>query len=154
MEATALMLTGLDRKDLAVRAAMGFSAGFIGAYITRVLVRISEVWPVFHARSLPPLEVLLGQDWPLMLKACLAAGLIYGIFFTLVSRHIILGAVLLMNALVLVARVYMAGGFQLARLSNALPVEAFVRATVRAAAVLVVYWLLRALFAKRISGST
>jgi hypothetical protein len=41
------------------------------------------------------------------------------------------------------------GGVRLANLSDALPIDAFVRATIRALLVLAVYWLLRVLLVKR-----
>ncbi len=87
-----------------------------------------------------------------MVKACLVAGLIFGIFFMVAPRSLVLNvvcAVLLMNVLVLVGRVYMAGGLQAASQAGALPVEAFVRGTIRAALILAAYGLLRAPFAKR-----
>jgi hypothetical protein len=143
------MLKGLSWKILAQRAVTGFVAAVIGTYATRVLVRIDEVWPVFHGKSFAPLIELLSEDTPLMLKACLVAGVIFGIFFMVAPRSLILSAVcsvLLMNALVLVGRVFMAGGFLAATLPGAVPLEAFARATIRALVIFAVYRLLRALF--------
>jgi hypothetical protein len=139
----------LSGKTLAKRAAAGFVAAVIGTYVTRILVRIAEIWPIFHGKSFGPLVELLSQDTPLMLKACLAAGVIFGIFFMLAPRSLMLsviGAVLLMNALVLGGRIYMAGGLQYAMQPGAVPYEAFVRATLRALVILVIYRLLRPLF--------
>ncbi len=146
------MFKELDKGKLAARAVTGFVAGAIGAYVTRVLVRIYEVWPIFHGNSFRPLVELLSQDGPLMVKACLVAGLIFGIFFMVAPRSLVLNvvcAILLMNVLVFVGRVYMAGGLQAASQAGALPVEAFVRGTIRAGLILAAYWLLRAPFAKR-----
>jgi hypothetical protein len=146
----------LGGKSLAMRAAAGFVAGVIGTYLTRVLVRIEEVLPVFHGASFRPLVELLSEDGPLMVKACLVAGLIFGVFFTVAPRSLllnVLSAVLLMNLLVLVARIYMAGGLQPATRAGALPVEAFVRGTIRAVLIVAIYWPLRALFIKRAAGA-
>ncbi len=148
--------TGLSGKGWAMRAVTGFVAGAAGACLTRVLVRIYEVWPIFHGKSFGPLVELLSEDGPLMVKACLIAGLIYGIFFMIAPRSLVLSvvsAVLLMNVLVLVGRVYMAGGLELATQAGALPLEAFVRATIRAALIVAVYWLLRALGRKPAAGA-
>jgi uncharacterized membrane protein len=141
------MLQGLSWKTLAERALIGFTAAVIGTYATRVLVRVDEIWPIFHGKSLSPLIELLTQDTPLMLKACLVAGVIFGIFFMLAPRSLALsavGAVLLMNVLVLVGRIYMAGGLLDATSPGALPYEAFVRATIRALVIFLIYRLLRA----------
>ena len=130
----------------------GFVAAVIGTYLTRVLVRIDEIWPVFHGKSFGPLIELLSEDTPLMLKACLFVGVIFGIFFMLAPRSFLLSAVcsvLLMNALVLFGRIYMAGGFLDAMLPGALPFEAFVRATIRALVIFVIYRLLRVLFERQ-----
>jgi hypothetical protein len=142
------MLQGLTWKTLAKRAATGFVAAVVGTYATRVLVRIDEIWPIFHGKSFSPLVELLSQDTPLMLKGCLFAGVIFAIFFMLAPRSLAvsaIGAVVLMNVLVLVGRIYMAGGFLDAILPGALPFEAFVRATIRALVIFVIYRLLRAL---------
>jgi hypothetical protein len=148
--------TELSGNRWAMRAVAGFVAGVVGTYITRILVRIDEIWPVFHGKSFGPLVQLLSQDGPLMVKACLIAGLIFGIFFMIAPRSLVLGvvgAVLLMNALVLVGRVYMAGGLAAATQAGALPLEAFVRATIRAALIIAVYWPLRAFFPERAAGA-
>jgi hypothetical protein len=82
--------------------------------------------------------------------------LIFGIFFMIAPRSLVLSvlsAVLLMNVLVLVARVYMAGGLHEATQAGALPPEAFARATIRAALIIAVYWLLRPPFLKRAAGA-
>jgi hypothetical protein len=134
---------------LAKRAVVGFVAAVIGTYATRVLVRIDEVWPIFHGKSFGPLIELLSEDTPLMLKACLFVGTIFGIFFMFAPRSLVLsavGSVLLMNLLVLVGRIYMAGGFLEAVLPGALPLEAFARATIRALVIFVIYRLLRIFF--------
>jgi hypothetical protein len=134
---------------LAKRAVVGFVAAVIGTYATRVLVRIDEVWPIFHGNSFSPLIELLSEDTPLMLKACLFVGVIFGIFFMFAPRSLVLSAVssvLLMNLLVLVGRIYMAGGFLEAVLPGALPLEAFARATIRALVIFVIYRLLRIFF--------
>jgi hypothetical protein len=141
------MLQGLSWRILAKRALTGFIAAVLGTYATRILVRVDEIWPIFHGKSLSPLVQLLTQDTPLMLKACLVAGVIFGIFFMLAPRSLALsavGAVLLMNALVLVGRIYMAGGLLDATLPGALPFEAFGRATIRALVIFLIYRLLRA----------
>ena len=141
------MLQGLSWKMLAKRAATGFVAAVAGTYATRILVRIDEIWPVFHGKSFSPLVELLSQDAPLMLKGCLLAGVVFGIFFMLAPRSLALsaiGAVALMNVLVLVGRVYMAGGLFDVILPGALPLEAFVRATIRALVIFLIYRLLRA----------
>jgi hypothetical protein len=145
------MLQGMNWKTLAKRAAVGFVAAVIGTYATRVLVRIDEVWPIFHSKSLSPLIELLSEDTPLMLKACLFVGAIFGIFFMFAPRSLLLSAVssvLLMNLLVLVGRIYMAGGFLEAILPGALPLEAFARATIRALVIFAIYRLLRIFFEK------
>jgi hypothetical protein len=150
------MLKHLNGKTLAKRAVAGFIAAVIGTYATRVLVRIDEVWPVFHGKSFGPLIDLLSEDTPLMLKACLLVGTIFGIFFMFAPRSLILSAVtsvLLMNALVLVGRIYMAGGLLEAILPGALPFDAFARATIRALVIFVIYRLLRPLFEKRVAGA-
>jgi hypothetical protein len=113
-------------RTLAMRAVTGFVAGVIGTYLTRVVVLFHEVWPIFHGRSFGPLLQLLSQDGPLMVKACLVAGSIFGIFFMFALRSLVLttaGAVLLMNAVVLVGRIYMAGGFEVATQAGALPLR-------------------------------
>jgi hypothetical protein len=141
------MLQGLSGKALAKRAACGFIAAIAGTYVTRILVRIDEIWPVFHGKSFSPLVELLSQDTPLMLKACLVAGVIFGLFFMLAPRSLLLsaiGAVVLMNALVLVGRIYMAGGVQDAMQPGAVPYDAFVRATIRALVIFLIYRLLSA----------
>jgi hypothetical protein len=115
-------------------------------------VRIDEIWPVFHGKSFGPLIELLTEDTPLMLKACLFVGVIFGIFFMLAPRSMVLSAVcavLLMNALVLFGRIYMAGGFLDAMLPGALPFDAFARATIRALVIFVIYRPLRALFERQ-----
>ena len=143
------MLQGLSAKTLAKRGVTGFVAAIVGTYATRILVRIDEVWPIFHGKSFSPLLQLLTQDTPLMLKACLVAGVVFGIFFMVAPRSLVLsaiGAVLLMNVLVLVGRIYMAGGFGDAALPGALPLEAFARATIRALVIFLIYRLLRAIF--------
>ena len=143
------MLKGLSWTILAQRAITGFIAAVIGTYATRVLVRIDEVWPVFHGKSLGPLVELLTEDTPLMLKACLLAGVIFGIFFMFAPRSFMLSAVasvLLMNAVVLVGRVLMAGGIPEALLPGAVPYDAFVRGTIRALVIFLVYRLLRSFF--------
>ena len=143
---------GLTGKTLAKQAIAGFAAAVIGTYVTRILVRIDEVWPIFHGKSFGPLLQLLTQDTPLMLKACLVAGVVFGIFFMVAPRSLVLsaiGAVLLMNVLVLVGRIYMAGGFGDAALPGALPLDAFARATVRAFMIFLIYRLLRAVFEGR-----
>jgi hypothetical protein len=140
----------------AMRAVIGVVAGAAGACLTRVLVRIYEVWPIFHGKSFGPLVELLSEDGPLMVKACLIAGLIFGIFFMVAPRLLVLSivsAVLLMNVLVLVGRVYMAGGLELATQAGALPLEAFVRATIRALLIVAVYWPLHALFGKQTANA-
>lgn len=146
------MLQGLNWQTLAKRGVIGFIAAVIGTYATRILVRIDEIWPIFHGKSFRPLIELLSQDTPLMLKACLIAGVIFAIFFMLAPRSLALsgiGAVLLMNVLVLVGRIYMAGGVLGATLPGALPFEAFARATVRALVIFVIYWLLCVILEKR-----
>jgi hypothetical protein len=143
------MLKGLTWKVLAQRAVTGFVAAVIGTYATRVLVRIDEIWPVFHGKSFSPLIELLTEDTPLMLKACLLAGVIFGIFFMFAPRSFMLSAVasvLLMNAVVLVGRVLMAGGIPEALLPGAVPYDAFVRGTIRAVVIFLVYRLLRLFF--------
>jgi hypothetical protein len=55
------MLNDFDKKQAAARAITDFLAGASGTYINRALVRIVEVWPVFHFQSLSPLETLLAQ---------------------------------------------------------------------------------------------
>jgi hypothetical protein len=143
------MLQGMNWRTLAKRAVVGFVAAVIGTYATRVLVRIDEVWPIFHGKSFGPLIELLSEDTPLMLKACLFVGTIFGIFFMFAPRSLVLsavGSVLLMNLLVLVGRIYMAGGFLEAVLPGALPLEAFARATIRALVIFVIYRLLRIFF--------
>jgi hypothetical protein len=153
---TELSGTGLSGKRWAMRAVTGFAAGVVGTYLTRVLVRIYEIWPVFHTKSFGPLLQLLSQDDPLMVKACLIAGVIFGIFFMIAPRSLglsVVGAVLLMNALVFVGRVYMAGGLEPATQAGALPIEAFVRATLRGALIIAVYWPLHALFVKRAAAA-
>jgi hypothetical protein len=143
------MLQGLSAKTLAKRGATGFVAAIVGTYATRILVRIDEIWPIFHGKSFGPLVELLSQDTPLMLKAGLVAGVIFGIFFALAPRSFMLsavGSVLLMNVLVLIGRIYMAGGLQDAMQFGAVPYEAFVRATIRALVIFLIYRLLRALF--------
>jgi hypothetical protein len=142
------MLKGLNWKTLAKRALIGFIAAVIGTYATRVLVRIDEIWPIFHGQSFGPLVELLTQDTPLMLKACLVAGVIFGIFFMVAPRSFMLsavGTVLLMNALVLAGRIYMVGGFPEAMQAGAVPYDAFVRATIRALVIFLIYRLLRGL---------
>jgi hypothetical protein len=142
------MLWGLSGKTLAKRAVAGFIAAVIGTYATRILVRIDEVWPIFHGKSFGPLLELLSEDTPLMLKACLFVGTIFGIFFMFAPRSLLLSAVssvLLMNILVLVGRIYMAGGFLEAILPGALPFDAFARATIRALVIFMIYRLLRLL---------
>jgi hypothetical protein len=151
------MLQALNWKTLAKRALLGFIAAVIGTYATRVLVRIDEIWPIFHGQSFNPLVELLTQDTPLMLKACLVAGTIFGIFFMFAPRSFLLsaaGTVLLMNALVLVGRVYMAGGFADAALPGALPFEAFARATIRALVIFFIYRLLRRALLQRQETAT
>jgi hypothetical protein len=143
------MLKGLSWKMLAQRAAAGFAAAVIGTYATRVLVRIDEIWPVFHGKSFSPLIELLSEDTPLMLKACLLVGVIFGIFFMFAPRSFLLGAVasvLLMNAVVVVGRVIMAGGIPEALLPGAMPYDAFVRGTIRALVIFLIYRLLRSFF--------
>jgi hypothetical protein len=143
------MFEELTGKTLAKRAIAGFVAAVIGTYVTRILVRIDEVWPIFHGKSFGPLVQLLTQDTPLMLKACLIAGVIFGIFFMFAPRSFLLSAVttvLLMNALVLVGGIYMVGGFPEAMQPGALPYDAFVRATIRALVIFLIYRLLRAFF--------
>jgi hypothetical protein len=143
------MLKGLTWKTLAQRAIIGFVAAVIGTYATRVLVRIDEIWPVFHGKSFGPLVELLTEDTPLMLKACLLAGVIFGIFFMFAPRSFLLSAVasvLLMNAVVLVGRVVMAGGILEALLPGAMPYDAFVRGTIRALLIFLIYRLLRVPF--------
>ncbi len=140
---------GLTGKTLAKRAIAGFAAAVIGTYVTRVLVRIDEIWPIFHGKSFGPLLELLSQDTPLMLEACLIAGVIFGIFFMVAPRSFMLSAVAsvaLMNLLVVVGRIYMAGGFADAALPGALPLEAFARATIRALVIFLIYRLLRGFF--------
>jgi hypothetical protein len=143
------MLKGLTGKTLVKRAVAGFAAAVIGTYVTRILVRIDEVWPIFHGKSFGPLLQLLTQDTPLMLKASLVAGVIFSFFFALAPRSFMLsavGSVILMNVLVLVGRIYMAGGLRDAMQPGAVPYEAFVRATIRALVIFLIYQLLRALF--------
>jgi len=140
------MLQELSGRALAKRAACGFVATVAGTYVTRILVRIDEIWPVFHGKSFSPLVELLSQDTPLMLKACLVAGVIFGLFFMLAPRSLLLsaiGAIVLMNALVLVGRIYMAGGVHDALQPGAMPYDAFVRATIRALVIFLIYRLLR-----------
>jgi hypothetical protein len=151
------MFDGADGKTLLLRGVTGFVAGMIGTYITRILVRIDEVWPVFHGKSFAPLVELLSQDGPLMLKACLIAGAIFAVFFALAPRSFVVslvGAALVMNLLVLVARIYMAGGLQGAAQAHALPLEAFIRGTIRAILIVVVYSLLRPLTTMRAAPAT
>jgi hypothetical protein len=146
------MLQGLTWRTLAKRAVTGFAAAIVGTYATRVLVRIDEIWPIFHGKSFGPLVELLSQDTPLMLKAGLVAGAIFGIFFMFAPRSFMLsavGSVILMNLLVLVGRIYMAGGFADAVQPGALPLEAFVRGTIRALIIFLIYRLLRAFFEGR-----
>jgi hypothetical protein len=141
------MLRGMSWKVLAWRAAAGFAAAVVGTYATRVLVRIDEVWPVFHGKSFGPLVELLSEDTPLMLKGCAVAGVVFGIFFMLAPRSFVLsavGSVILMNVLVVVGRIYMAGGFLEAMLPGAMLYDAFARATIRALVIFLVYRLLRA----------
>jgi hypothetical protein len=143
------MLKGLSWKTLARRALVGFVAAVIGTYATRVLVRIDEVWPIFHGKSLGPLVELLTEDTPLMLKACLLVGVIFGIFFMFAPRSFLLSvaaSVLLMNAVIVVGRVIMAGGVLEALLPGAMPYDAFVRGTIRALLIFLIYRLLRPLF--------
>ncbi len=150
------MFKELSGKTLAMRAVTGFIAGAVGAYLTRVLVRIDEVWPVFHGKSFGPLVQLLSQDGPLMLKACLIAGLIFGIFFMIAPRSLALSlvaAVLVMNVFVFVGRVYMAGGLGAATQAGALPLEAFVRGTLRAVLIVAIYWPLHALLVGRTASA-
>jgi hypothetical protein len=150
------MFDGADGKTLLLRGVTGFVAGIIGTYITRILVRIDEVWPVFHGKSFGPLVELLSQDGPLMLKACLIAGAIFAVFFVFAPRSFILSlvsAVLVMNLIVLIGRIYMAGGLQGAAQANALPLEAFIRATIRAVMISAAYVLLRPLTAVRGAGA-
>src|SRR5215469_8939332 len=145
------MLKTLSVRVLARRAVTGFIAAVLGTYVTRVLVRVDEIWPIFHGKSFRPLIELLSQDAPLMLKACLIAGVIFGIFFMVAPRALVLSAVtavLLMNVLVLVGRIYMAGGMQDAIAPGALPLDAFVRATIRALVIFAIYHLLQAPFAR------
>jgi hypothetical protein len=146
------MFKDVSGKTLAMRAVAGFIGGAAGAYLTRVLVRIDEVWPIFHGQSFGPLAQLLSQDGPLMLKACLIAGLIFAIFFMIAPRSLalsLIAAVVLMNVLVLVGRLYMAGGLEAATQAGALPPEAFVRGTLRAVLIVAVYWPLSALLVGR-----
>jgi len=146
---------GMSGKTLAKRGAAGFIAAVLGTYATRVLVRIDEVWPIFHGKSLGPLVELLSQDTPLMVKGCLIAGTVFGVFFMVAPRSLALsavGAVVLMNLLVLVGRIFLAGGWQEAIQPGALPLEAFARATIRALVIFAIYRLLRLFFEKPATG--
>jgi hypothetical protein len=140
---------GMSGKTLAKRGAAGFVAAVLGTYATRVLVRVDEIWPIFHGKSFGPLVELLSQDTPLMLKGCLIAGTVFGIFFMVAPRSLLVSAVsavVLMNLLVLVGRIFLAGGWQDAIQPGALPLEAFARATIRALVIFAIYRLLRLFF--------
>ncbi len=146
------MFKDLDKTKLAARAVTGFLAGALGTYINRVLVRIIEVWPVFHFDSGHPLMTLLSQDWPYMAKASLIFGLVYGIFCMCVPRHLVLATVLFMGVLVFAGRAYVIDGLQLTSVyDDALWI--FMHAAVRAPLILLVYWLLRALVVRRFAGA-
>jgi hypothetical protein len=145
------MLKELDMTRLAARAVTGFFAGALGTYINRVLVRIVEVWPVFHFGSARPLVMLLSQDWPYMAKACLIFGLVYGIFCMCVPSHLVLATVVFMGVLVLAGRAYMIDGLQLANVYDD-SLWILMHISIRAALILSVYWLLRALVVRRFAG--
>jgi hypothetical protein len=135
----ALMFNEFDKKQAAARAITGFLAGASGTYINRVLVRIVEVWPMFHFQSISPLETLLAQDWPNIAKASLIFGLIYGIFCFCVPRHLALATVLLMSVLVLAGRAYMIDGLGIAAVYDNF-VWIVIHAAVRTALLLLAYW--------------
>jgi hypothetical protein len=145
------MFDTIDKTTLAARAVTGFFAGVLGTYCNRVLVRIVEVWPVFHFRSLPPLATLLSQDWPFMAKASLAFGLVYGVFCLLIPRHLVLATVLFMAVLVPIGRAYFIDGLEFSAIMNDLGWIVF-HAAVRAALLLLFYWLFRALVGRRVAG--
>jgi hypothetical protein len=146
------MLNDFDKKQAAARAITGFLAGASGTYINRALVRIVEVWPVFHFQSLSPLETLLAQDWPNISKACLIFGLIYGAFCFCVPRHLVPATVVLMSALVFAGRAYLVDGLQIAAVYDDL-VWIVMHVAVRTALLLFFYWLFRALIVRRFAGS-
>jgi hypothetical protein len=137
---------------MAARAATGLLAGFCGTYANRVLVRIVEVWPVFHFRSVPPLMTLLGQDWHFMAKASLIFAAIYGIFCALIPRHLVLATVLFMAILVPLGRAYLVDGMELAAIAHDIGWIIF-HAAVRAALLLLFYWLFRAFVVSRFVGA-
>jgi hypothetical protein len=145
------MFESMDKTRLAARAGTGFFAGAFGTYVNRVLVRIVEIWPVFHFRSFSPLVELLSQDWPLMAKACLIFGSVYGVFCMFVPRHLVLATVVLMGVLVLLGRAYVIDGLQFTTVVNDIGWIAM-HAAVRAALILLVYWLLRAFVVRRWAG--
>jgi len=145
------MFKEFDQKKAVARAVTGFVAGAVGTYLNRVLVRIAEVWQVFHFRSIGPLETLLSQDWPLITKASLIFGVIYGTFCLCVPSHLVPATALLMAILVLVGRAYMIDGFQFGAVYDD-SIWIIMHASVRAALLLLVYWLLRALIVRRLAG--
>jgi hypothetical protein len=145
------MFKDLDKTTLAARAITGFLAGALGTYINRVLVRIVEVWPVFHFDSGRPLVTLLSQDWHYMAKASLIFGLIYGIFCMCVPSHLVLATIVLMGVLVLAGRAYVIDGLQLTNVYDD-SLWILMHASIRAALILLVYWLLRALVVRRFAG--
>ena len=78
------------------------------------------------------------------------------VFFVIAPHTLVVSlvaAVLLMNVLVLVGRIYMAGGLELATQAGALPLEAFVRATIRATLIVAIYWPLHAFSARQMAGA-
>jgi hypothetical protein len=145
------MFKELDKTKLAARAATGFLAGALGTYINRVLVRVVEVWPVFHFDSGRPLVTLLSQDWPYMVKASLIFGLVYGLFCICVPSHLVLATVVFMGVLVLAGRAYMVDELQLTHVYDD-SLWILMHASVRAALLLLVYWLVRRLVVRRFAG--
>jgi hypothetical protein len=138
----------LDKRELAARAVMGFFAGGLGTYLNRVLVRVVEVWPVFHFRSAGPMVTLLAQDWPLMAKASLIFGCIYAIFCMAVPKHLAAATVFFMGVLVVAGRAYVIDGLQIANVYDDLGWIAM-HALVRAVLIILVYWLLQTFIAGR-----
>lgn len=130
----------------------GLFRGIPRTYINRMLVRIVEVWPVFHFDSGRPLLTLLSQDWPYMAKASLIFGLVYGVFSMCVPRHLVLATILFMAVLVLAGRAYMIDGLQLTNVYDD-SLWILMHVAVRAALLLLVYWLVRALVVRRFAGA-
>jgi hypothetical protein len=144
------MFKELDKRELAARTIAGFLAGSLGTYINRVLVRIAEVWPVFHFDSLGPMRILLGQDWPLMAKACLIFGFVYAIFCMCVPRHLVPATLIFVGVLVLAGRAYVIDGLQIVNVYDDAGWIAL-HAAVRTALLLLVYWLARRFVVSRLS---